>query len=324
MTHFMNFRLTRLGAVVVAAGAALTLAVVGAQSAQAVNPTTVGLGTADSYEVIGATTVSNTGSTVVNDGDVGLDPGSAVVGFPPGVINNGVIHAADAQSGQAQADVVTAYNDAAGRTPDESGIIDLTGRTLVPGVYSGNALSLTGTVTLDGDASSVFIFQAASTLITSSSSTVAFTPGTNTCNVFWQVGSSATLGSNSTFVGTILALASVTANTGATIEGRLFARTGAVTLDTNTLTRSPGCAARSAITASTPSQATLAAQAAAQAAAAAAAARAALAARTAAELAATGANGTVPALAAGGMLVTGIVLLGASRLRRVREGRRSS
>jgi hypothetical protein len=322
----MRVRFSRLGAVVVAGGAALVLAVVGAQSAQAVTPTTVGLGTADSYEVLAATTVTNTLATVVNDGDVGLFPGTAVVGFPPGIINNGVIHATDAQAEQAQADVVTAYNDAAGRLPDETNIIDLAGRTLVPGVYSGGALSLTGTVTLNGDASSVFIFQAASTLITSSASTVAFIGGANECNVFWKVGSSATLGSNSTFYGTILALTSVTANTGATITGRLFARNGAVTLDSNTLNRSTDCAARSAIVASTPS-ATITARnaalaAAARAASAATAASAAAAARTAAELAATGTDPTVPTAVGSLLLVSGALLfVFARRARRVARHR---
>ncbi len=104
------------------------------QSASALDPTTVGLGVADSYGVLGATTVSNTGPSVVTNGDIGLSPGSAVVGFPPGVQANGVIHAEDAQALQAQAAATTAYLDAAGRTTDETNIIDLSGRALVPGV----------------------------------------------------------------------------------------------------------------------------------------------------------------------------------------------
>jgi hypothetical protein len=222
---------------------------------------TVGLGTADSYEVIGSTTVTNTGPSILNSGDLGLSPGSAVTGFPPGLINNGVKHAADAQSQQAQKDVTTAYNDAAGRTPDVSNNIDLAGLTLVPGVYAGNTLSLNGTVTLNGGPNDVFIFQAASTLITGSASVVAFTGGANACNVFWQVGSSATLGTASTFAGTILALTSITATTGATVTGRLFARTGAVTLDSNVITRPADCAARSAVLASSKTSAQTAADA---------------------------------------------------------------
>jgi LPXTG-motif cell wall-anchored protein len=238
----------------IAAVAALVMA--SSTAAHAATPPSVGLGTADSFNVLAHSAVTNTGNSVINSGDVGLDPGTSVVGFPPAVINGGVIHATDAQAEQAQVDVGTAYNDAAGRTPNESNITDLVGRTLVPGVYSGDALSLSGDLTLDGTASSVFIFQAASTLITGSSSRVLFKNGASECNVFWKVGSSATLGSNSTFVGTILALASITAATGASITGRLFARTGAVTLDDNTISRPPDCAARATTVASTPSNAT--------------------------------------------------------------------
>jgi hypothetical protein len=210
------------------------------QQAMAVTPTTVGLGTADSYNVLAGTTVTNSGATVVNIGDVGLSSGTAITGFPPGIINNGVIHAADAQAEQAQTDLTTAYNDAAGTTLDNTvPEVDLGNQVLQPGVYSGDALSLTGTVTLNGDASSVFIFQAVSALITASASTAAFAGGANHCNVFWQVGSSATLGSNSAFAGTIIALQSISANTGTTIDGRLLARDGAVTLLSNVITRSP-------------------------------------------------------------------------------------
>lgn len=111
---------------------------------------TVGLGTADSYEVLAATTVTNTGGSTVNNGDVGLSPGTSVTGFPPGLINNGVIHAADAQAEQAQVDLTTAYNDAAGRTVDQTGLTELGTQTFDPGVYSGGALTLNGTVTLRG------------------------------------------------------------------------------------------------------------------------------------------------------------------------------
>jgi hypothetical protein len=283
---------------------ALALVFANADSARAagsVQPT-VGLGTADSFEVLGATTVTNTGPTTVTNGDVGLSPGTAVVGFPPGVIANGVIHATDAQALQAQADLTTAYNDAAGRTPDTTGIIDLAGQTFTPGVHAGGALALNGTVTLSGGANSVFIFQAASTLITGSSSVVAFSGGASACNVFWQVGSSATLGTNTTFAGTIMALTSITANTGATIDGRLLARNGAVTLDTNVLTRPASCAPRAGVVPSSPTPAQIAAAAAAAAAQAAAAQAAAEAAAAAAAAAAQAAasGGTARALAATG------------------------
>jgi hypothetical protein len=201
----------------------------------------VGLGTAENFAVLGGTTVTNTGLTVVS-GDLGVSPGSSVTGFPPGVVNDGVIHTTDAVASTAQQDVTTAYNDAAGRPATPLDDVDLAGQTLGPGVYSGGALSLTGTLTLQGDASSVFIFQAASTLITSSASHVMLIGGASECNVFWQVGSSATLGSGSVFVGTILALTSIGAETAATVQGRLLARNGAVTLDTNTITRPTDCA----------------------------------------------------------------------------------
>jgi len=223
-------------------GLVVGIGVVGVSSAAAAQPT-VGLGKATSFAVLGGSTVTNTGASTIS-GDLGVSPGTAVTGFPPGLVNNGAIHAADALAAQAQADLTTAYVDAAGRTPETAVPADLSGRTYGPGVYAGGTLGLTGTVTLDaaGDPNAVFIFKAASTLITGSSSKVAVINGANPCNVFWKVGSSATLGTNSTFVGTILALTSISAQTQATIQGRLLARNGAVTLDTNTINR-PLCGA---------------------------------------------------------------------------------
>jgi LPXTG-motif cell wall-anchored protein len=231
--------------VVAAVGLAFTFAA-GDQAAAAQAP--VGLGTAASFAVLAGTTVTNTGPSVIS-GDVGLSPGTAVVGFPPGIVNNGTIHATDTVAAQAQADVTTAYNDAAGRSTTATVTADLGGQTLVAGVYTGPTLGLTGTLTLDaqGDPSAVFIFQAASTLITASSSVVALTNGADACNVFWQVGSSTTLGTNSAFVGTVLALTSIAATTGATINGRLLARNGEVTLDSNTITNS-ACGASTSTT----------------------------------------------------------------------------
>jgi len=221
--------------VAVAIGMACTF-VGGNRAAAAEAP--VGLGTAASFAVLGGTTVTNTGPSVIS-GDVGLSPGTAITGFPPGIVN-GTTHATDAVAAQAQIDTTTAYNDAAGRASTATVSADLAGQTLVSGVYSGGTLGLTGTVTLDaqGDPNAVFIFQSASTLITASSSVVALINGASACNVFWQVGSSATLGTNSTFVGTILALTSIAATTGVTVDGRLLARNGEVTLDTNTITSS--------------------------------------------------------------------------------------
>ena len=199
----------------------------------------VSLGMADSFAVLGGTTVTNvnTPGTIVT-GDLGVSPGSAITGFPPGIVN-GAIHAADALAGQAQVDLTTAYNTAAGLPcgVDLTGQ-DLGGLTLTPGVYCfSTSAQLTGTLTLDfqGNANAVFVFKIASTLVTpSGSSVVLLNDGpTSLCNVFWQVGSSATLGTNSTFVGNVLALTSITLNTGAGLTGRALARNGAVSMDTN-------------------------------------------------------------------------------------------
>src|SRR4030095_2289467 len=174
--------------------------------------------------------------TTVN-GDLGLSPGTAVTGFPPGIVN-GSIHAADAAAPQAQADLLSAYNDAAGRTVGAITVAgNLGGQTLPPGLYtSPPSLEISsGDLTLDaqGDANAVFIFQMASTLTTTVGRQVILSDGARAANVFWQVGSSATLGTSSVFKGNILALASITVTTGATVEGRLLARTAAVTLDSN-------------------------------------------------------------------------------------------
>jgi uncharacterized repeat protein (TIGR01451 family) len=200
----------------------------------------VDLGTAGSFAVLGGSTVTNTGPSVLN-GDLGVSPGAAITGFPPGLVN-GATHSADAVAGQAQTDVTTAYNDAAGRTPFTVNPPDIGGQTLPAGVYqSATSLGLTGDVTLDaaGDPGAVFIFQAGSTLTTASGSRVLLINGASPCNVFWQVGSSATFGTSTTFNGNVLALTSISATTGANFTGRLLARNGAVTLDTNVVTRSP-------------------------------------------------------------------------------------
>jgi LPXTG-motif cell wall-anchored protein len=201
----------------------------------------VALGNAGSYVVLAATTVTNTGLTTVS-GDLGVSPGTAVTGFGPGIVSNGTIHSADEHAAAAQASLTAAYNSAAGRATNVTVSADLGGQTLVGGVYTGGALGLTGTVTLDAQnvANTVWIFQAASTLITAPASRVLLVNGANPCNVFWQVGSSATLDTTTTFVGSILALTSIGLNTGATVQGRLLARNGAVTLDTNVIT-SPDC-----------------------------------------------------------------------------------
>jgi len=223
--------------------------VMNGSSADAAGPTAVGLGTAADFAVLAGSTVTNTGPTTVN-GNLGVSPGTAVTGSP-GV--NGEIHAADGVAAQAQADLTTAYNDAAGRTGAIPVSGDLGGRTLTAGVYNApSGLGLTGTLTLDGqgDGNAVFIFQAGSTLTTASASQVSLIGSASPCNVFWQVGSSATLGTGSAFTGTILALTSITMTTGATAVGRTLARNGAVTLDTNTVTK-PSCPAASIPTTTT-------------------------------------------------------------------------
>ncbi len=199
----------------------------------------VGLGTAANFGVLAGATVTNTGPTTIN-GDLGVNPGASIIGFPPGHVN-GTTHAADAVALQAQSDLTTAYNDAAGRTPAATVSGDLAGRTLVGGVYkSASSLGLTGTLTLDaqGDPNSVFIFQAGSTLTTASGSRVNLVNGAQPCNVYWQVGSSATLGTGSVFAGNILALTSVTINDGVTVTGRALARNGAVTMINDTISAS--------------------------------------------------------------------------------------
>ncbi|MDT4922693.1 MAG: hypothetical protein QOG01_406 [Pseudonocardiales bacterium] len=210
------------------------------------NPTPVDLGAAANYTVLAATTVTNTGLTVVSadaglGGNLGVTPGTAVTGFPPGVVSApGAIHSADTSAATAKTAASDAYIDAAGRTPDQTfpAIHDIGGATFTAGVYNDpSSFGITGTVTLDGagNPDAVFIFQAGSTLITAVSSQVVLVNGAQAGNVFWQVGSSATLGVNSTFKGTILAQTAITVNTGADVQGRVLAGTAAVTLDSDAI-----------------------------------------------------------------------------------------
>lgn len=210
----------------------LTVTGVPAYAAQPV----VGLGTATSYAVLAGSGVSNTGPSVIG-GDIGLSPQTAVTGFPPGVVTPpGTTNVANGVAANAKADLKLAYDDAAGRTPVTTVSTDLGGRTLQAGVYkAAKAMSLTGTLTLDGGPDDVFIFQAGSTLKTASDATVALTGGASACNIFWQVGSSATLGTDTVFVGTIMALTSAQLLTRTRLTGRVLARNGAVTLDTNVI-----------------------------------------------------------------------------------------
>jgi hypothetical protein len=187
--------------------------------------------------------VTNTGPTIVN-GDLGVSPGAAITGFPPGLVT-GTTHSADAAALSAQNSITTAYNALAGQACN----VDLTGQnlgglTLTPGAYCfSSSAQLTGTLTLNaqGNPGAVWVFQIGSTLTTASGSRVAFINGGQACGAFWQVGSSATLGTTTNFSGNILALASITLNTGANSSGAMFARNAAVTLDTNNVSVVGSC-----------------------------------------------------------------------------------
>jgi hypothetical protein len=207
----------------------------------AISGLAVPLGTDTTFAVLAASTVTNAGPTIVT-GDLGVSPGSAVSGFGvgTGTVTGGAIHAGDSTAAQAQLDLTTAYNNAAGRVNPAAVPADIGGSVIPPGLYKAPvSLGITGRVTLDGqfNPNSVFIFQMASTLTTSVNSDVNLIDLANACNVFWQVGSSATLNTASVFNGTILAQSSISLGTGSTVNGRLLARTGAVTLLSNIVTK---------------------------------------------------------------------------------------
>lgn len=220
----------------------------------AASPPPGDLGSAGNFGILAASTVTNTGPTVIGQ-DLGLSPNdnTSITGFfaidsGPGIVN-GAIHAADSIAAQAQVDLTIAYNDAAGRS---AGVViipsgELGGLNLIPGLYRSGISSFaisSGNLILDaqGNASATFIFQMPSSSLTTISNThVVLAGNANPCNIFWQVGSSATIGTNSIFKGNILALTSITATTGASLEGRALARNGAVTLDSNNVFSS--CAA---------------------------------------------------------------------------------
>ncbi len=201
----------------------------------------VPLKSAGNFKILAGSTVTNTGPTTITGGDLGLSPGSAVTGFPPGTLTPpAVMHVTDPIAAQAQLDLTAAYNYAAGLPGGAVLPGDMSGLTFTPGVYTNASTVMlsAGNVTLDaqGDANAVFVFQVGSTLTTIGSTQVVLAGGAQARNIFWQVGSSATLGTNSIFMGTIMALQSITLDTGASLQGRALARNGAVTLDSNTIT----------------------------------------------------------------------------------------
>jgi ice-binding like protein/Big-like domain-containing protein len=209
--------------------------------------TTVPLGTADSFAVLGGTpNVTNTGPTVVN-GDLGVSPAASCTGFQapclgggPGVVNGTIYLGPGSLAATAQGDLITAFNNAAGQTCNvDLSTVNLGGLTLTPGVYCySSSAQLTGTLTLDGqgDPNAVFIFQIGTQLTTAPAANVNLINGAQACNLFWKLDT-AVLDTTTNFAGNILALTSITLNTGATVNGRLLARNGQVALDTNTVTR---------------------------------------------------------------------------------------
>jgi hypothetical protein len=241
-THVPVIR--RSGAVLIASSIAAVVLMCTVNAGAAV-VAKVPLATAANYSVLAGSTVTNTGGSVLNK-SLGLWPGTSVTGFPPGhVVPPATINKTNAAAHQAKLDLTTAYVNAAGRSVTATTTANLANKHLGAGVYSGpskSALSLTGPLILDGagDPTSVFIFQTNSTLKTASASTVTLVNGAQECNVFWQVGSSATLGSGSVFRGNILALTSITVNNGVTVHGRALAREAAVTLINDTFT-TPTC-----------------------------------------------------------------------------------
>jgi hypothetical protein len=235
-------RRTGHGALGSGALAALLVALASPASAAAYEDG-VGLGTAAPSSVLAGSTVTNTGPSLLS-GELGVSPGTAITGFPPGVAG-GAVHAGDAAAASDQSSLTTAYLDAQGRAPTGTSLGSaLAGGVFVAGVYNASSsLDVSGAVTLDGegDPNAVFIFQVGASLTTASSTSIVLAGNAQACNVFWQVGASATLGTTTSFAGTVMALTSISVGTGTSVAGRALARNGAVTLD-NAVFTDPSCA----------------------------------------------------------------------------------
>lgn len=203
----------------------------------AVPPATLGsLGT---FAVLAGTTVTNTGANTIIEGDVGVSPGDAITGMPAGQPTGGSVHAGDGAAALAQTALISVYNDLAGRScGTDLSSEDLGGMTLTPGVYCfDTSAALTGTLTLNGQGNTdaIFVIGIGSTLTTASNAVVDLIGGTQAANVYWQIGSSATLGTGTAFQGNLVALQSITVNAGSSLTGRALARNGAVTIDSSAL-----------------------------------------------------------------------------------------
>lgn len=228
------------------AGAVLALALALFAIPAVAQAAPVNLATVSPFVVLGGTTVTNTGPSVLN-GDLGVSPGTAITGFGLPAVVNGATHENDAVAAQAQSDLTNAYNVAAGQAvepADDLSGTDLGNRKLAPGAYryTSSAL-LTGALTLDaeGDPNAQFVFLIGAELTTESASSVVLVNGASPCNVYWQVGSSADIGTTTAFQGNLMALTSISLKNGATVIGRMLARNGQVSLINNVLT-APLCA----------------------------------------------------------------------------------